>query len=253
MSVPGSPVTPAAQGERLPIIERLIAAVPFPRDAAIAVLDVGGGAGVIAEAVLDAFPRATVTVQDFSPHMLDGARERLAAPCGARALCAQRSLRSGMDRGRAGGPFDLAVSGIAIHNLHEMAAIAACYEAMLLAAEEPAACFLDYDHFDRVGGVPLHQHMLKVAGFASADVIWHEHPTAVIKADASDALQPRQRGRHLVRGAGDGPAMVLVHANPFDHDLWLYQTAHFSTWFRVIGIDIRGYGRSSKVTHALCA
>jgi pimeloyl-ACP methyl ester carboxylesterase len=48
--------------------------------------------------------------------------------------------------------------------------------------------------------------------------------------------------------AGDGPAMVLVHANPFDHDLWMYQTAHFSTWFKVIGIDIRGYGRSAKVT-----
>ena len=47
---------------------------------------------------------------------------------------------------------------------------------------------------------------------------------------------------------GDGPALVLIHANPFDHDLWLYQTAHFSTWFRVIGIDIRGYGRSAKVT-----
>jgi len=47
---------------------------------------------------------------------------------------------------------------------------------------------------------------------------------------------------------GSGPALVLVHANPFDHDLWLYQAAHFSTWFTVIGIDIRGYGRSSKVT-----
>ena len=47
---------------------------------------------------------------------------------------------------------------------------------------------------------------------------------------------------------GDGPAMVLIHANPFDHDLWLYQAAHFSTLFKVVGIDIRGYGRSSKVT-----
>jgi len=47
---------------------------------------------------------------------------------------------------------------------------------------------------------------------------------------------------------GAGPAMVLVHANPFDHDLWLYQAAHFSTWFTVVGIDIRGYGRSSKLT-----
>src|SRR5687767_11580088 len=48
--------------------------------------------------------------------------------------------------------------------------------------------------------------------------------------------------------AGDGPAMVLVHANPFDHDLWMYQAAHFSSWFKVVTVDIRGYGRSSKVT-----
>lgn len=48
--------------------------------------------------------------------------------------------------------------------------------------------------------------------------------------------------------SGDGPALVLVHANPFDHDLWLYQAAHFSTWFRVVTVDIRGYGRSVKQT-----
>jgi 3-oxoadipate enol-lactonase len=48
--------------------------------------------------------------------------------------------------------------------------------------------------------------------------------------------------------AGDGPAMVFVHANPFDHDLFLYQSAHFSTWFKVINIDVRGYGRSVKMT-----
>jgi pimeloyl-ACP methyl ester carboxylesterase len=47
---------------------------------------------------------------------------------------------------------------------------------------------------------------------------------------------------------GDGPAMVLVHANPFDHDLFMYQSSHFSTWFKVVGIDIRGYGRSVKMT-----
>lgn len=44
---------------------------------------------------------------------------------------------------------------------------------------------------------------------------------------------------------GEGPALVLIHANPFDHDLWLYQSAHFSTWFRIVAIDIRGYGRSA--------
>jgi trans-aconitate methyltransferase len=167
-------------GERQPIIERLIAAVPFPRDAAIAVLDVGGGAGMIAEAILNAFPRATVTVQDFSPHMLDGARTRLAAYA-ARVRTVLSDLKDPAWTKTAGGPFDLAVSGIAIHNLHEMGAIAACYDAVRSLLKSGGA-FVDYDHFDRVGGVPLHQHMLKVAGFASADVVWHEHPTAVIKA-----------------------------------------------------------------------
>jgi pimeloyl-ACP methyl ester carboxylesterase len=46
---------------------------------------------------------------------------------------------------------------------------------------------------------------------------------------------------------GEAPPMVLIHANPFDHTLWLYQIARFSTWFRVIAVDIRGYGRTDKV------
>jgi 3-oxoadipate enol-lactonase len=42
--------------------------------------------------------------------------------------------------------------------------------------------------------------------------------------------------------------MIFCHANPFDHDLFLYQSAHFSTWFKIISIDVRGYGRSVKMT-----
>src|SRR5215468_7351396 len=158
------------QGERSPIIARVVAAVPFARDAAIEVLDVGGGAGVIAEAVLEAFPNATVTVQDFSPHMLAAARERLSR-YSTRLRTVLSDLADPVWTKTAGGPFDLAVSGIAIHNLHEMAVIAACYEVVRSLLKERGA-FLDYDHFDRVGGVPLHQHMLKVAGFANAEVIW---------------------------------------------------------------------------------
>lgn len=46
--------------------------------------------------------------------------------------------------------------------------------------------------------------------------------------------------------SGEGFPFVMVHANPFDHNLWMYQIAHFSTHFKVIAIDIRGYGRSDK-------
>ncbi len=45
---------------------------------------------------------------------------------------------------------------------------------------------------------------------------------------------------------GEGFPFVLVHANPFDHNLWLYQVNHFSTYFKIIAVDIRGYGRSDK-------
>ena len=48
--------------------------------------------------------------------------------------------------------------------------------------------------------------------------------------------------------SGVGPDMVLIHANPFDHTLFLYQIAHFSARFRVLAVDIRGYGRSDPVT-----
>ncbi|MCH7544481.1 MAG: hypothetical protein IIB65_12685, partial [Proteobacteria bacterium] len=50
------------------------------------------------------------------------------------------------------------------------------------------------------------------------------------------------------RIAGEGMPFVMLHANPFDHNLWMYQIAHFSTWFKVIAMDIRGWGRSDKVT-----
>lgn len=48
--------------------------------------------------------------------------------------------------------------------------------------------------------------------------------------------------------SGKGFPFVLVHANPFDHNLWMYQISHFSTYFKIIAVDIRGYGRSDKPT-----
>jgi len=46
--------------------------------------------------------------------------------------------------------------------------------------------------------------------------------------------------------SGDGYPFVFMHANPFDRRMFLYQTTHFSTYFKVINIDLRGYGYSDK-------
>jgi pimeloyl-ACP methyl ester carboxylesterase len=40
--------------------------------------------------------------------------------------------------------------------------------------------------------------------------------------------------------------MVFLHPNPMDSSCWLYQMTHFSTWYRTIGIDLPGYGRSPR-------
>ena len=45
---------------------------------------------------------------------------------------------------------------------------------------------------------------------------------------------------------GEGPDLVMLHANPCDHRMWMYQIASFSRRFRVIATDMRGYGRSDK-------
>ena len=46
--------------------------------------------------------------------------------------------------------------------------------------------------------------------------------------------------------SGEGYPLVLIHTNPFDRRLWIYQVAHFSTFFKVINTDLRGYGYSDK-------
>lgn len=46
--------------------------------------------------------------------------------------------------------------------------------------------------------------------------------------------------------SGEGYPFVFMHANPFDRRMFLYQAAHFSSYFKVINIDLRGYGYSDK-------
>jgi len=48
-----------------------------------------------------------------------------------------------------------------------------------------------------------------------------------------------------------GRPIVFVHPNPLDLSCWTYQMSHFSTWFKCIGIDLPGYGRSPKATEGL--
>jgi len=89
----------ARDPERRPLLRQMLSSAPFARDAALAVLDVGAGYGVVTEEVLGAFPRARVTLQDYSPAMLDQARRRLAGRADRLSLRSVRPLRSGLAAG----------------------------------------------------------------------------------------------------------------------------------------------------------
>jgi SAM-dependent methyltransferase len=164
--------------ERRPRIRQMIAMAKLSADAPVRVLDVGAGYGFVSEEVLHAFPNARVTLQDFSQLMLDRARSHLAkaAPRLSFVLC---DLTDPAWPQRVGGPFDLIVSAIAIHNLRDQAAIAACYRgiAQLL---KPGAPFLDYDLFALSGGIEGHIGLMQEAGMTRVSRAWDDGHAAII-------------------------------------------------------------------------
>jgi ubiquinone/menaquinone biosynthesis C-methylase UbiE len=112
--------------ERRPKLRRAAALLPFNRGCAIEVVDIGGGYGEFTRPVLEEFPNSSVVLHDFSEPMIVVARERLAA-YGTRVDYRLADLRErGWSRG-LGGPFDAAVSSIAIHNLRRPPAIHSVY------------------------------------------------------------------------------------------------------------------------------
>jgi tRNA (cmo5U34)-methyltransferase len=166
--------------ERRARLRDMLSYAPHAANAEIAVLDVGGGYGVVTEEVLRAFPRATVTLQDYSQPMLDRARERLASH-GGQIHYAAGDLREPDWVRQVGGPFDLVVSAIAIHNLRDLGAIAACYRA-IAGLIRAGGVFLDYDLFDLIGGLDHQLRTVEEAGFAKVGCIWRQPPLAIIRA-----------------------------------------------------------------------
>jgi SAM-dependent methyltransferase len=166
--------------ERRPRIRQMIAMAKLPREAAIEVLDIGAGYGFVTEEVLHAFPHARVTLQDYSDLMLTRAREHL-AKSRAQLSFVLADLTDPTWTERVGGPFDLIVSAIAIHNLRKLDMIAACYRgiAQLL---KPSAPFLDYDLFPIAGGIETHIGMMQEAGMSRVARTWDDGHAAIIIA-----------------------------------------------------------------------
>jgi ubiquinone/menaquinone biosynthesis C-methylase UbiE len=167
--------------ERRPRLAKMVAAAPFRPTETIDVLDVGGGYGIVTEEVLKAFPAARVVWQDYSRPMLQEARARLGDGDGdgGRVRYVLCDLFDPDWTKAVGGPFDVAVSAIAIHNLGQRDAIFACYRA-IAGLLKPGGVFLNYDRFP--GGIESHDAALRDVGFAAAKPLWQEPPLAILVA-----------------------------------------------------------------------
>ncbi len=80
------------------------------------ILDLGSGNAILLTALMESFPDASGVAVDFSPLMLEEAHQRL-GKFGQRAATMEADLQDPAWKESLAGPFDVIVSGLAIHHL----------------------------------------------------------------------------------------------------------------------------------------
>ncbi len=108
------------------------------------ILDIGCGDGILGRMLLERFPEAKVTFIDFSEPMLSAVRDKVAGVRGATVLKADFSTPSWSNAVADSSPFEVIVSGFAIHHQPD-------YRKKALYAEihehlAPEGIFLNLEH-----------------------------------------------------------------------------------------------------------
>jgi tRNA (cmo5U34)-methyltransferase len=125
---------------QLEVIHRVVSFhCPKPRR----ILDVGSGDAILLATLLESFPGASGVAVDFSPLMLEQARQRLGM-FGPRATTVEADLQTSAWKDSLAGPFDIIVSGFAIHHLPDQRKRAVFQEIYELLAD--GGVFLNSEH-----------------------------------------------------------------------------------------------------------
>jgi tRNA (cmo5U34)-methyltransferase len=116
--------------------------MPFEREAAIRVLDIGAGYGAVAAVVLERFPNSTAVGLDLSEPMMDVGRERMSRFGNRFAYCVG-DFADGSLPPELSGSFDAAVASASIHHLPSEAKQRLYRE--IFAKLNPGGCFFNVD------------------------------------------------------------------------------------------------------------
>jgi ubiquinone/menaquinone biosynthesis C-methylase UbiE len=207
-------------------------------------INLGAGGGDLDEVLLDHFQGASATVVDTSLAMLDAARKRLSR-FGDRVEYVQANLSRQAWTGAVSGPFDFAVSTIAIHNLRDPERIKALYTetfgllghgGMLLnldyvrsaqpmlealgpwAAKDPEAQLSPHGSGSNMPGTLLdHLHWLGEAGFETVDVLWKNMNVALVCGVRDHVHMPDAAHDHGHSHGGEEHEHEHEHEHDHEH------------------------------------
>lgn len=129
--------------EREVQLRRMIQLIPHDPDGPIRVLDIGGGNGLVTQAVFESFPKAQVVLHDYSEPML-AAAARSFASVGSAIAFARSDLMEPDWVEALDGQFDAVVSSIAIHNVRFPERVRDIYHETFPLVR-PGGCFLNLD------------------------------------------------------------------------------------------------------------
>jgi SAM-dependent methyltransferase len=153
----------------------LAEAIPYDKQQAITILDLGAGYGALTKFLLERFPNAHAVCQDGSEEMAALGRERMKEFDGRFAYVIADFSRHGWSK-LAPGPFEAIVSSIAIHNVNRPYIIRGIYEDAYTLVR-PGGCFLNFDRHEP----PVEEQMewLRGVGFKDVQCFWQDSHRAL--------------------------------------------------------------------------
>jgi cyclopropane fatty-acyl-phospholipid synthase-like methyltransferase len=156
------------EANRQEVFRLMAKTLPYEKNAPIRILDIGAGYGALAQFMLNYFPNATAVCHDGSEEMAKLGAKRMAA-LKERVKYALSDLSKPGWSKKIDGPFEAAVSSIAIHNVRSHDIIRSIY-AEIPSLVTPGGCFLNFDRMTP----SLNQQLkwLKEAGFENVECLW---------------------------------------------------------------------------------
>jgi tRNA (cmo5U34)-methyltransferase len=158
---------PRDRTEELQLIVNLL---PFKKDTALQVLELGAGHGALTAHVLDGFPSARVLALDLSPVMVEEGPRRLAR-FADRVGYRQWDLEEPGWPDASDGPFDAIVSSLAIHHLHRQRTAELAQQ--LFERLKPGGVFLNLDYVAPASESLAHRYEHAQGSSAAGDD--HQH------------------------------------------------------------------------------